>query len=199
MVIDSPRGSQNSNKFQIMSLSTLVIIWIMGGCNLNSSRTKVHVDQIGIRNNGNLASAEGMNDLFAMQMLVTWIFGVNGNGSISQHGFQTCRGDNQLFVGIFNRVGKASKSTKFVSSLGILGITLVCLDFQKGASLQINIVHLNIGNGRFQSTRPVSKTIGSIQQSSFMESVKGFTNSLTEHVVHGKSFTRPIDRRTQRP
>mmetsp|Transcript_454 Transcript_454/g.1152 ORF Transcript_454/g.1152 Transcript_454/m.1152 type:complete len:275 (-) Transcript_454:1303-2127(-) len=48
VMVDSSVGCQDGNEFQIVSLSTFVIIWIVCGCNLHSTCTKRHINQDGI-------------------------------------------------------------------------------------------------------------------------------------------------------
>mmetsp|Transcript_19511 Transcript_19511/g.40139 ORF Transcript_19511/g.40139 Transcript_19511/m.40139 type:complete len:427 (+) Transcript_19511:3803-5083(+) len=183
---------QYGDEFQFVSLSTFVVIGIMCRCDLNSTCTKGHVDQDGIQDNGDLASRKGMNNVLSVQMRVTGVFRVDGYGRISQHSFQTGRGNHQYLLAIFDRVGKMCQNTEFVASLWILRAPLVGLYFQKGSSLQINVIDLNVGNGRLQGTRPVSEAVRAIKQSLFVESIESLDDRLGEHIVHGKSLSRPI-------
>mmetsp|Transcript_33974 Transcript_33974/g.53023 ORF Transcript_33974/g.53023 Transcript_33974/m.53023 type:complete len:257 (-) Transcript_33974:1016-1786(-) len=149
MMINRSIRRQYGNKFQIMTLSTFVIVRIVRRGNLDGSRTKTHIDQLGVGHDRNASSRKGMNHEFPVQMRVPRIFWMDGHGGISQHGFQTCRGDDQLFVTVFHRIRKTRQDAKFVPSLGILRIALgMSLDFQKRSSFQFDVIHFDIRNGR---------------------------------------------------
>lgn len=86
------------DELQVVSLTTLEIVGVVGGRNLDGTGTEFHVDSDGIRDNGDSAAIEGMNDEFAMEVLVSRIIRVNGDGSIAQHCLRTCRGNDDLLV-----------------------------------------------------------------------------------------------------
>mmetsp|Transcript_26809 Transcript_26809/g.37797 ORF Transcript_26809/g.37797 Transcript_26809/m.37797 type:complete len:241 (-) Transcript_26809:906-1628(-) len=135
ILVDGTVLRQNSNEFQIVAFSTFVIIRIMGGGDFHSTRTKFHINERGILNNGNATSIKGMDEKFSVQMLVSGIFRMDCNSGITKHCFKTCCSNNNDFIGIFNGVCKTGQGSEFVPSLGITGVALVCLDLKEGTSL----------------------------------------------------------------
>mmetsp|Transcript_27582 Transcript_27582/g.64746 ORF Transcript_27582/g.64746 Transcript_27582/m.64746 type:complete len:287 (+) Transcript_27582:2495-3355(+) len=92
------------------------------------------------------------------------------------------------------------QDTEFVSSLRILGVALfVRLDLQEGSSFQIDVVDLDIGNCRLESTRPISEAVRAVHQSLFVKPVEGLHNGLRQHLIHGEVFPRPVDTRSEVP
>lgn len=196
--VDGSIWVENSNELQIVALATFVIVGIMSGRNLHSTGTKLHVNKLGILNDGDASTVEGMDEELAVQMLVARILGVDGNGGVTQHGFETSRGDGNLLIGILNGVRERCEGAKLVTSLGILRVALVSLDLKIRPSLQIDVVHLNVRNGRLESTGPVAQSIGTVQQTGLVELIEGLNDGLAAHVVHGESLPRPVDTATQR-
>jgi hypothetical protein len=54
-----------------MPKAHIVVIRIMSGSDLDSSCSKGHIDENGIRNDGNTAVKEGMQRKFSMKMLAS--------------------------------------------------------------------------------------------------------------------------------
>jgi hypothetical protein len=86
------------DEFEVVSLTALEIVRIVGGSDLDGSRTEFHIDRNGVGDNGDSAAVEGVNDKFTVEMGVPRIIGVDSNGGISQHGLGSGRGYNDLLV-----------------------------------------------------------------------------------------------------
>jgi hypothetical protein len=71
------------DEFEVVSLTTLEIVRVVGWGNLDSTSTKRHVDSNGISDDGDSTAIEWVNDEFAVEVSVSRIIGVNGNGGIS--------------------------------------------------------------------------------------------------------------------
>ena len=142
--VDGTIGVEDGDELQVVTLTTFVIVGIMSRGNLHSTGTKLHVNKIGVLNDGDATTVEGVNKELAMQMLVARILGVDGNGGVTQHGFETSRGDGNLLIGILNGVRERREGAKLVTALGILWVALVSLDLEIRSSLQIDVVHLNV-------------------------------------------------------
>jgi hypothetical protein len=92
---------------------------------------------------------EWMNQLLSNPILVPWIFGMNSDGNITQHGFNTSRSDlNFLCWIVFLLVCKMNNNTK-------LNFFIVSRDFQQGSAIDVLIIDIDIRDGSFQSCGPV--------------------------------------------
>jgi hypothetical protein len=71
------------DEFEVISLTTLEIVGVMGWGNLDSTSTKRHVDSDRIGDDGDSSAVERVNDEFAVKVGVSRIVWVHGNGGIS--------------------------------------------------------------------------------------------------------------------
>lgn len=110
-----------------------IIVWVMGRCDLDSSGSKAHIDQFGVLDDRNTTTIEWMDKFFAVQVLVPKILRMDSNCCISQHSLKTSGGYNDLFIGIFYRVGKGSKCSKLVFSMFVVRISFVCFDVEESS------------------------------------------------------------------
>ena len=140
-----------------------------------------------------------MDDEFAVKVLVAVVLGVDSNGGIAKHGLETRRRYDDAFVRPLYRVGERRQRPEFVPSLGIFWVAFMSLDLQESTASKFDVVNLDVGNRRFESARPISETVRAVQQTLLVEAVKSLYDSLTEHVVHRETLTRPVDAAPQRP
>lgn len=73
ILIDFTIFIKNLNEFQLLSLSTLIIIRIMSWCDFNCTCTKSHIDQLIISNNLNHSIAEWVDQLLSNQVSISFI------------------------------------------------------------------------------------------------------------------------------
>jgi hypothetical protein len=86
------------DEFQLVAHTTLEIVGIVCGGDLDGTGTERHVDSDGIGNDGYAAAKEGVNGKFAVKVLVSLVVWVNGNGSVTEHGFGTGGGNDDALV-----------------------------------------------------------------------------------------------------
>jgi hypothetical protein len=72
------------DEFEVISLTTLEIVGVMGWSDLNSTSTKRHIDSDRVGDDGDPSSVEWVNDEFAVEVSVSRIIRVDGNGGISK-------------------------------------------------------------------------------------------------------------------
>mmetsp|Transcript_15190 Transcript_15190/g.16897 ORF Transcript_15190/g.16897 Transcript_15190/m.16897 type:complete len:238 (-) Transcript_15190:959-1672(-) len=106
-LVDETIFSENVDFLQIVLDSGLEIVGVMSGGDLDSSGTEFGVDQFVIGDNNHLSVGSiRMDKLLTDQMSVSLILRMDGDGDITQHGFQTGSGNNDFFVTVLNLVGK---------------------------------------------------------------------------------------------
>jgi hypothetical protein len=71
------------NELEIVSLTTLEIVRVMGWSDLDRTGTKRHVDSDRVGDDGDSSAIEWVNDEFTVEVGVSRIIRVNGNGGIS--------------------------------------------------------------------------------------------------------------------
>ena len=91
--------------------------------------------------------AKRMDETSPVQMLVPRIFGMDGDGRVSEHRLQT-RGRNYhlLVVHALHLVRKRNDHTKLVLFLSIVTGNFIFQCFP----LQIDVIHFNVRDGRVQ-------------------------------------------------
>ena len=94
---------QYLNYFKPVTFTDLKVVGVMSRCNFNTARTEILID-IFIGNNGYFSADKRQNKSFAYNIFISLIFGIYGNGSITQKRFGTCGRNNHKFVRILYRI-----------------------------------------------------------------------------------------------
>ena len=122
-----------------MALSTSKIIRIVSGGNLDSTSTKVHIDEVSISNDDHFAVFdEGVLKLLSNKLFITRILRVHGNSNITKHGFKTRRSNDDLLVSAFDLVGEFGQLSKSVPFFSVAG------NLELGGLGQVDIFDLKI-------------------------------------------------------
>ena len=119
-----------------MALSALEIVRIVSRSNLHSSRTEVHIDQNGIAHDGNTTVVDGVNDVFAMEVLVAGILRVDSHSGITKHGLQTSGGHYNLLVTVLHGIGELGQAAELVELVTMTG------NLTQSTSFHIKVLHL---------------------------------------------------------
>ena len=162
-----------------MTLSHLKIVGVVGRCDFHHASAELHI-HIGIRHHGNFPVYNGQHHLFANNILISPVLGIDGHSGISQHGFRSGSGKFQEF---------------FTAYAAVL-LNKRILNVPEMARL-LRILHLRIGNGRVAHRTPVDDTAGLVNPAFFMHSAENFRHSLIAALVHGKTFPVPVAGRAQ--
>lgn len=141
--VDHPILSEYVDELKIVSLPTCVIVRIMGRGDLDSTRSKLSINEI-ICNDFHLSFGnEWMNQLLANILFVSFVFGIYGNCAISQHSLDPCCGDNNLFGWIiFELICKINNNSKF-------NILFISRDLYESSLLKLLEFDLNIRYSSF--------------------------------------------------
>ena len=84
---------------KMMALAEREVIGIVRGRDFDCAGTELAADPL-IEHDGNFAIQERQAQLFAVEMEVALVFGVNGDGRIAEHGFRARRCDSEELAGI---------------------------------------------------------------------------------------------------
>ena len=167
--IDFRIGIQNIDQLQIMAASDFKIIEVMGRGNLHRTCTLFGVGII-IGNNRNFTPDKRQGHGFADQILIAFIFGVNGNGAITQHGFGAGRADLDKFRRII---------CQRIFQIPHMPLFLQHADFQ-------------IGDGGVQLRIPVYKALILVDQTFFIQLDKHLFHGIGQPVIHRKALALPV-------
>ena len=98
VLVDARILVEDVDHLKVVVLADGVIVGVVGGCDLERAGTEGAVD-IFIRNHGNAPAQDGHQHVLADVLLVAFVLGVDGYGSIAQNGFRAggCHGD--VFAG----------------------------------------------------------------------------------------------------
>ncbi len=66
------------------------VVGVVRGGDLDRAGAEVAADPF-VEDDGNFAVHERQQKLFAVQMQVALVFGMNGYGNVAEHGFRACR------------------------------------------------------------------------------------------------------------
>lgn len=85
--------SQNVDKFKFVSLTTLIIVWIMCRSYFDATSSEI-LFYHGVSNNFHLSFRnEWMDQFLSYQMLISLVFRVDGDSSVTKHSLDTGGGD----------------------------------------------------------------------------------------------------------
>ena len=70
IVVDGAFVCEDVDEVKAVPLAGGKIIGVMRGCDLDRSSPEAHVDQLCVRDDGNLSAVQGVNDVTPMQVLV---------------------------------------------------------------------------------------------------------------------------------
>lgn len=89
------------------------------------------------------------------------------------------------------------KITHLITSLGIRRISLVSFHLKKRSSLQFDVLHFDVGDGRFESAGPITKSVGTVKQAGLVELVESLYNGFAAHFIHGEALAGPVHAATE--
>ena len=83
----------------IVALPEGEVVGVVGGCNLDGAGAEVAADP-GVEDDGDLTADERQAELFAVEMQVALVLGMNGDGGVAEHGFGARGGYGQKLAGV---------------------------------------------------------------------------------------------------
>ena len=165
---------QNIDLRQIVTLSNLKVIRVMGRCDLNYTGTKLSVN-ISICNDRDLSVDNREHQLLSNDILISVIIGMDCYCSITKHGLRSC-------------------SRKLKESCGAYGSVILdqrVLDMPEMACL-LFIFYLGIRNGGITYRTPVDDPAALVDPAFFVHLAEYFGNCLIAALVHGKTLSVPV-------
>ena len=155
---------------QIVALTDLVVVGVVGGGDLYHTGTLGHV-RVLVAHDRDLLVDQGQDHVAAVEVLVALVLGVDGNGSIAQHGLGAGGGKLQVL-------------TRFLYGVEQV-IEVAGLFF---------IFYLGIGNRGHTGGAPVDHAVAAVDQTLVKKANENVLYRLGAALVHGEALARPVAR-----
>lgn len=130
--------SQYVDEFKFMSLTTLIIVWIMCRSYFDAACSEI-LFYHGVSNNFHLSFRnEWMDQFLSYQMLISLVFRVDGDSSVTKHSFDTGGGDYDFLCWIvLELISEMDEHTE-------LNFFSVSWNVQECSLLDVFELHLNV-------------------------------------------------------
>mmetsp|Transcript_7328 Transcript_7328/g.12632 ORF Transcript_7328/g.12632 Transcript_7328/m.12632 type:complete len:215 (+) Transcript_7328:2105-2749(+) len=96
LLIDAPIIIQDVDEFKVVALAGLEVVGVMRWRDLNCARTKSHIHNLCILDDGDAAAIDGMDHKLAVHVGVPGIIWVDSHCSVTQHGLWPGGGNHNL-------------------------------------------------------------------------------------------------------
>ena len=159
---------EHAHDGQVMAQAYLKVVGVVGRGDLDDTGALGHVGVL-VAHDGDLLVQQRQDHMAAVQMGITGVVAVDGNGSIAQHGLGAGGGQLQHLAGLLDRVQQ-------VPEVAVLFL----------------ILHLGIGDGGVAVRAPVDHAVAAVDQALIVQAHEHFLDSLGAALVHGKALTVPV-------
>ena len=159
---------------QMVALAEGEVVGIVRGRDLDGAGAEVAADP-GVDNDGNLAIHERQAQLFAVEMEVALVLGMNGHGGVAEHGLGARRGNGNELAGLFAAVAEDG-----VANLPEMAFLLLVDDFE-------------IADGGLAARAPVDDVRAAVDEALMVEADEGFAHGEGAGLVHGEVLAAPVD------
>ena len=153
-----------------MTVADGVIVEVVGGGDFDAAAAEFGIDVV-VDNDGDASAGQRQGDLFAHQVAIALVAGVNGDSGVSEHGFGAGGGDHHVAAAVGQRVAEMPQMAVFFSGF-----------------------HFQVGNGGVQYRIPVHQALAAVDQTFFVQTDENFPNGFGQPFVHGETFTAPVQR-----
>ena len=170
---------QHVDQRQVVALAHFIVIEVMGRGDLHAAGTEFGVAVI-VADNRNAPAHQRQLDELADQRLITLIFRVHRHSRITQHGFRTGGGNDQIILAISGGRAVGQRITQVPQRTGL-----------------VVVLHFQIGNGGMERRVPVHQPLATVDQPVLVQTDKGLLHRSGHALIHGEALTAPIHRTAQ--
>src|SRR6202142_1976384 len=149
----------NIYKRKIMTLPCCFIIEVMGRSHFHHPGAESRIDHC-IGDNRYLPAGQRQLDYFIDESPVSFVIGVNGNGSVPEHCLWPGSRHGEIMNSVFQRISYVIQLT-----------------------VEVFILHFEVGKGRMATRTPVDKPVVTVDQALLEESNKDFPNCLRQSFI----------------
>src|SRR5205807_7345901 len=144
-----------------------------GWCDLHRDGAEFPIHQNWVSHDWDSAVSQRQLDLLPDEAVVTWVFWVDGDAGVPQHGLGPRRRDGQMRSRIVRQ--------RIADVVELAGSVLV--------------LNLNVGEGRETPGAPVDQTFPAIDEAVFVEPNEHFSHGLRQAFIHREAQAVPVARR----
>mmetsp|Transcript_6666 Transcript_6666/g.16814 ORF Transcript_6666/g.16814 Transcript_6666/m.16814 type:complete len:343 (-) Transcript_6666:705-1733(-) len=182
---------------QVVALAAREIVRVVRRRHLHHAGALLHVDQLGVEHDRQLAPAERVHHELAVQVGVARVLRMHGHRTVGQHGLQTRGGDLEPLVAVGHRVQEVIHGAERVL-LGLqLAVDQLPGHLEPRGPVHLHLVHLDLRERRVQRAAPVHQAVGTVDQTLLVHLHEGLGDGARTHLVHGERLTRPVQRTAQ--
>eukprot|EP00755_Sulcionema_specki_P013657 Sspe_Gene.8945::Locus_3009_Transcript_1_1_Confidence_1.000_Length_3269::g.8945::m.8945 len=185
---DHPLRVHHADLGKVVALPALEVVGVVGRCDLNNPRPEVLVNQLAVKDDGDVLVTEGALDVLPVEVLVPLVLGVDGNRGVPQDGLGTGSRNLQLLPRLRNDVAEVVHQTHLDGLVVPWDTDTVPL----GAVLVLN---LEVRDGGLQGAAPVDQPRGAFDDAPLMELAERLDHRVGPRFVEGEELTGPIQRR----
>ena len=162
----------DGDDFEIVTLTHFKVVRVVGGGDLHHAGTEIHFD-IRVCHDRDHAVHDRQHHVFAHQMCIALVIGMDRHGGIAEHGFGAGGGEFEIFVGTFNRVTQ------------VIEHRILFFEF-----------HFCVRDRRFAVRTPADDAFATVDQALFIQTDKHFAYRFGTTFIHRETFAFPVARRT---
>ena len=174
VLVDVGAVVHHVDRGQMVALADGEVVGIVRGRDFDGAGAEFAADP-GIDHDGNLAIHQRQAQLFAVEMQVALVLGMNGDGRVAEHGFRARGGDGDELAGLFAAIAEDG-----IANLPEMALLLGVDDFK-------------IADGGLAARAPVDDVCAAIDEALMIEADEGFADGNRQALVHGEVFAAPVD------
>mmetsp|Transcript_61166 Transcript_61166/g.98962 ORF Transcript_61166/g.98962 Transcript_61166/m.98962 type:complete len:611 (-) Transcript_61166:740-2572(-) len=183
---------EDVDEFELVLLTRHKIVGVVRGRHLDSARSKVHVDQLRVQDDGHLPARHRVDEHFAVERRVARVVGVHGHGRVAKHGLGTRRRNHNLLPGALHLIGPLPKHAK-------VHLAVVARHHDLVGPLKCNVVHLQVRHRRLELRIPVDQTLRTVDELLLVHAQERLLDRLAQVLVHSEAIAAPVQRRPEPP
>ena len=160
---------------QVVTATDLKVVEVMCRRDLHRARTLFRIG-IFVGDDRNLSSDQRQDHVLTDQMRVALIVRMHRNCGVTQHRLRPGRSDHDISRGID----------------GIEGLAFQRIAQIPQATLDLDLLHLKVGDGRQQLGVPVNEALVFVDQPFAMQFDEHLDDGARQAFVHSEAFARPV-------
>ena len=174
VVVEAGVGIEDVHHRKIVTLADGVVVEVVRWRYLHAARAELAVYVV-VGDYRDAAGRQGQIHGGTYQRAVAFVFGMDGDGRVAQHGLRAGGGDYQIVFA--------------VERARALGQRVA--DMPKVAGL-LDVLHFQIGNRRLQRRIPVDQPLAAVDQAIVVETHEDLQHRARESFVHGEALAVPV-------
>ena len=168
MLIDVGVFGQDILHRQVVAQADFEVVRVVGWRDLDDTRAKFAFN-IGVCDDRDGPSGQRQDDVLADQVLVAFVFGMDGDSRVAEQRFRARRGQDEVAFPFHQRITQMVK--------------MAVLFF---------VFDLGVRNGRQAGRTPVDDPLATVNQALFKEADEDLLDGIGTTLVEGKSFAAPV-------